>query len=64
MSSTRSLRHAFLYGAAVSALTLSGAAWAQEVETDEDVVEVIEETVEEESRQEKNRRHRFTPAPR
>ena len=53
MSSTRSLRHAFLYGAAVSALTLSGAAWAQDADVDEDVVEVIEETVEEESRQEK-----------
>jgi iron complex outermembrane recepter protein len=59
MSSNRSIRQTFLSGVALGALSLSGAAWAQETaaeptaSTDEKVIEVVTETVEGEARQEK-----------
>ena len=50
--SLRSFRKSVFGGVALSALTLSGAAFAQEAE-EETVVEVVDETTETESRQEK-----------
>lgn len=59
MLSNRSIRHTFLCGVAFSALSLSGTAWAQgtaaepTTSTDEEVIEVVTETVEGEARQDK-----------
>jgi len=53
MSFKGSFRRALLVGAALSSITIHGAATAQDATTDEDVIEVIEETVEDEARQEK-----------
>lgn len=56
MSSKRSFSRTFLCGAAIGALSLSGAAWAQDAtDTDEEVVEVVTETpsTDGEARQEK-----------
>jgi iron complex outermembrane receptor protein len=56
MSSNRSFRRTFLCGAAIGALTLSGAAWAQDADPETDAAEEIIEIAEEvpgEARQEK-----------